>query len=743
MTATTWWLSPVEQLEPETESGFNWRSTGCAPAFELHPPDGKFPRGAVFLRVPLRVEGKAPPLVRLFLDTGRGYHASQSIILKDLWAVVQLPAELRGLRLAMPPYPGPFFLGEIKVRTIGYWEAVLRLGWARFRTATWTWGGLVRAVRRVLRANQQEERSALVQFFHAYQLPVTGTQQSYDSWIRLYASLSNEDRNAIRKRIAKWTDPPRFSIVLFDDTDKEGLLRTADSLRRQLYSSWALCLTRTNKDTAAVKDILSTLNAKQLQLINVDKEESSTGKWNRALSQVTGEWVVCMDCGGELSEHALYMLAEELSAFPDTDLMYSDEDELADKGRQQKPSFKPDWSPDLFAAHAYMGRFLALRTDWIRAVSGLREGYPGAEEYDLLWRIRQEHPDMSIRHIPHVLYHNPARTPEQSALAGNSACKAAAVHLGQSTEATKVEPNPLGPWGHRVRRTPPSPEPLVSIIVPTRDRAQLLRQCTRGVREETDYPAWELIIVNNQSEEEDTLRLFKELSTDERIRILDYDRPFNYSAINNYAARKARGALLCFLNNDIEMTDRGWLREMVSHAVRKEIGAVGARLWFPDGTLQHGGCVMGMAGWAGHLHYGLPSGQAGYDGRAILMQNVSAVTGACLLTRREIFGAIDGFNEANLPVTFNDVDLCLRIRKKGYWILWTPYAELRHHETATRGLNDTPEKRRQAERELHFMLEHWPRQFHSDPFYNPNLSLAWHDFSPAFPPRTERPWRKT
>jgi GT2 family glycosyltransferase len=741
MSTATWQLQPLQQLEACADPGFNWRSTGTEPVFEMKPPGGAFPCGPVLLRTRLFLEGAVPPLVRLFLDTGRGFHTSQSIPLafrpgRDLTAIVELPHGLRGLRLAMPPCPAKLFLAPPRVRPIGYWEAVGHLGWARLRTRTWTWGGMWRAIRRALRASQPDDRRAVVQFCQRYQLPLSAGQ-SYQDWARLYDTLDEGGRNAFCARLATWPEPPLISVLMASSGDPGSLRATVASLQQQLYTSWELCLSLTGETDA---EVLSADD--RIRVHRCSPGAGTATALDQALALASGEWVLALDPGGRLSEEALFLLAEEAGQAPAAALIYTDEDQLDDQGLRVQPHFKPDWNPDLFASHPYLGCPLLCRTGQARAAGGFGDALHGAESYDLVWRILERQPDIQIRHLPHVLYHGPVPAREKASLARAAACHAAAEHICRAGIRATVEPNPLGPWGHRMRYALPDPAPLVTWIVPTRDKPGLLARCVEGLREKTAYRAWQLIIVDNQSREPETLRLFQTWSHDPRIRVLPYDHPFNYSAINNAAAREARGELLGFLNNDIEMLEPGWLDEMVTHAVRPEIGAVGARLRFPDETLQHGGVVLGMCGWAGHLHYGLPPNQPGYQGRAILAQDLCAVTGACLLTRRTIFEQVGGFEE-RLAVTFNDVDLCLRIRALGLRILWTPHALLRHHETATRGLTDTLEKQQRAESELRFMLERWGPLFHDDPHYNPNLSLAWQDFSPAFPPRVQKPWLNT
>jgi GT2 family glycosyltransferase len=289
----------------------------------------------------------------------------------------------------------------------------------------------------------------------------------------------------------------------------------------------------------------------------------------------------------------------------------------------------------------------------------------------------------------------------------------------------------------RVRYCLPDPAPLVSIIIATRDGYTLLRDCIDSIHARTDYAQFEIVVVDNGSEDPDVLAYLQELVAKKNVRVLRDARPFNYSALNNAAARVARGQLLCLMNNDVQVITPGWLQEMASQAMRPEIGVVGCRLWYPDDTIQHAGIILGIGGVAGNAHHRFRREQAGYFSRATLVQNYSAVTAACAVVRSDVYWQVGGFDES-LPVAFNDVDLCLRIRDAGYRNLWTPYAELYHLESASRGLEDTPAKKARFAADTEFMICRYGDALLYDPAYNPNLALRMQDYTLAHPPRIER-----
>jgi O-antigen biosynthesis protein len=384
----------------------------------------------------------------------------------------------------------------------------------------------------------------------------------------------------------------------------------------------------------------------------------------------------------------------------------------------------------------------------VRKVGGLRSGFEGAQDYDLCLRCLAETDPARIRHIPHVLYHWRA-IPGSTSIGANEksyasrAGQAALVdHLARMKVDARVEHGRY-PTTYRVRYPIGASPPKVSLIVPTRDGYEILKQCLESIREKTTYPNYEIVIVDNQSTDPRTLDYMERLAKEDgRVRLLRYDHPFNYSAINNFAVSQTSTEIIGLVNNDIEVIAPEWLDEMVSHATRPEIGVVGARLLYPDGRLQHGGVILGICGIAGHFHKYNSSDAPGYFARGFLVQNLSAVTAACALVRRSVFDEAGGLDAENLPVAFNDVDFCVRVREAGYRNLWTPYAELFHHESVSRGLDTTPEQKVRAQGESLYMKRRWGRMLVEDPYYSPNLTLDSEDCSLGHPPRRRVPWRE-
>ena len=454
-----------------------------------------------------------------------------------------------------------------------------------------------------------------------------------------------------------------------------------------------------------------------------------------------------MDHDDVIPPHALYEVVAELNAHRDADILYSDEDKIDEYGRRYGPYFKTDWNPELFLGHNFISHFGVYRRSLIATVGGFRLGFEGSQDYDLALRcVRATSPD-KIRHIPAILYHWRKEAGGTSFSDRNiercvaAARKAKNEYLAATGERGRVVAHPRLPYCERAIRPTPTPAPLVSLIVPTRNRADLLGPCLDGLMNKTSYQPIEIIVIDHQSDDPETLTLLKRAAADPRVRITRYEGAFNYSAMNNRAVALARGELIGLINNDIEVIEPDWLSEMVGLALVPGAGAVGAKLLYPDGRVQHAGVGVGVGGVAGHLYRHADPEMMGYCGRMQLTSNVSAVTAACLVVKKAIFLEVGGLNETDLTVAFNDTDLCLKVREAGYRNVWTPYATLIHHESPSRGRDDTPITAPRFAREVAWMLKTWGETLTKDPYLNPNLSLATGTFDLAFPPRRVKPWR--
>lgn len=597
------------------------------------------------------------------------------------------------------------------------------------RTLAWSRGAVSRGPRR-----------AADELYSDYLKRSSPTRlDEYARWARKYDSLGPVKLEAFRQRARTLADRgPLISVLLhLDDGPEAGLRRCIDSVLGQVWERWELCVSHGPALGAPAADMLAEYAAGDAR-IRIQHAARDIDASNTTLAMARGEFIALLEPCGELRPHALLHVAESAMADPETAIVYADEDRLADDGTRFDHHFKPGWNPDLLRSTNYMGHFVAIRTMLVHAAGGFRGGFGSCRDYDLVLRCSERLAPRQVQRIPVILYHQRAEDGTASTHGNGPETPAAACvrvvaeHLGRMGSAARVEML-AGEPGHRIRWPLPRPVPKVSLIVPTRDRVDLLRMCVESVLTRSTYADFEVVVVDNQSSERATLSYLDELTSHERVRVLHYDAPFNYSAINNWAAGQCNGQVLGLINNDIEVISPGWLEEMVGLAVRPDTGAVGAMLYYPDDTIQHAGMLLGLFGVAGHVYAGQPRGHRGYHGRARRVQNLSAVTGACLLVRRAVFEEAGGLDEA-FPVEFNDIDFCLRLCQRGYRNVWTPYAELYHHESASRVV-DGAAMRRMRSGEIETMLARWGDRLKDDVAYNPNLSLQGRNFELAFPPR--------
>lgn len=565
---------------------------------------------------------------------------------------------------------------------------------------------------------------------------------NYADWVRVFATPGAAELDRQRREAEDRSGAPLISVLMPVYNAPEIWLRRAiESVLAQSWPHWELCIADDASTEPHVRTVLEEYRQRdpRLKLVFRDRNGHISATSNSALELACGEFFALLDHDDELPPDALYWVAREIAAQPDAALIYSDEDKIGTDGERKDPYFKPDWNPDLFLSQNMVSHLGVYRTGLVRQIGGFRAGYEGSQDYDLALRVAEQARPGQIRHIPRVLYHwrtiagSTSLDIGEKPYAADAALRAINDHFarcGIDAEAAGVHD---GPGMYRVRYALPAELPRVSLIIPTRNGLDLLQRCIESIRTKTRYANYDILIVDNGSDDPATLAYLARLESEGAARILRDPRPFNYSALNNGAVREAGGELVGLLNNDLEVISPDWLDEMVSHALRPEIGAVGARLWYPDDTLQHGGVIL-VGGVAAHAHRQVRKGNAGYGGRAALLQDFSAVTAACMVLRKEVFQRIGGFDE-NLAVTFNDVDLCLKIQALGYRNLWTPYAELYHHESATRGHDNTPDKRARFAAEIRLMQERWGELLRRDPAYSPNLTLDREDFSLAWPPR--------
>lgn len=733
-------LEPEGDLKPLDIDKGEWEATGVDPRFRMRIGQGPLRAGWYYLEAALtRHSGNR--VAKIYFDQGRGLSERNSVFVPSnrrgsVREVLHLPGGIRTLRWDPTESPGYLSQSPLIVHRITRTESLLRRVWRvlfdlwRFRShPPHARAGLT--VRRMFQnLGDAYARSASLRRTREAAI-------AYDAFLRRNDNVSNLDYRAIADDVRRLRCRPLISIVMPVYNPPLGFFREAlDSVIAQSYPHWELCLADDASTRPDVRRVIEEYRRKDSRIKAVFRPVNghiSTCS-NSALEIATGEFVALVDQDDLIPQHALYHVAVEINRHPTVDLIYSDEDKIDESGKRVDPYFKSDWNPDLFLSQNMFNHLGVFRASLLRKVGAFRAGYEGSQDYDLTLRcVANTTPDR-IRHIPRVLYHwrihaeSTALSHDAKSYARDNGLKALQSYL--QPYGAQAEPA-LAAGMYRVRYPLPSSLPLVTLIIPTRDQAQLLRQCIESIEKKTDYRNWEILVIDNQSREPATLRYFESLSKDRRIRVLKYDAPFNYSAINNFGARHANGSILGLINNDVEVISQEWLSEMVSHVLRPGIGAVGARLLYSDTRVQHAGVVLGIGGVAGHAHKFFDSGSPGYFARARLTQNVAAVTAACLLIRKAIFDQVDGLDEKNLTVAFNDVDFCLKVHERGYRNVYTPYAVLFHHESVSRGQEDTPQKQARFTAEVDYMKARWGRLLERDPYYNPNLTLLHEDFSLA------------
>ena len=528
--------------------------------------------------------------------------------------------------------------------------------------------------------------------------------EDYPSWLKLHHRIDTTDIVLMSRRLERWKQLPRVRLHVMDGAEK-AVDHTLHSIARLCYPMAA---------------------------ITVVTSQPVKGDWPFPLVQQQppqpGEWQWLLPAGCELEPAALFRLAHAVRRQPELLWIYGDHDLLDADGKRHSPCFKPDWSPTLLLSQNYIG--------WCGVWRHQGEVLPGsAVELHLHWlQLGQDLAPQQIAHVPALLMQIPAYC-----LCTDSDNLAALQHFSsRSAQGFTVSPAHHGIC--RQHWPLPASVPTVSVIIPTRNGLALLQPCIESLVTRTDYPQFEVIVVDNQSDDPATLAYLTEITRSYGVKVLRYDHPFNYSAINNLAVSKASGELMCLLNNDTEVISCDWLSEMVSHVLRSGVGVVGAKLYYSDGTIQHGGDAVGPGGCADHFHSGLAADAPGYQRRAVCAQELSAVTAACLLTHRSLFLTLGGLDEINLPIAFNDVDYCLRVGEAGLRVVWTPFAELYHHESVSRGKDVTPQQLARAQGELRYMKKRWARRLKHDPAYNPNLSYDQPDFSLSHAPNVVLPW---
>ena len=544
----------------------------------------------------------------------------------------------------------------------------------------------------------------------------------------------SEETLAKQRAESKKNAEYKISVAVPAFHTKEIFLREMiESLKKQSYPNWELCIANASPDDATMKRVLDeyTNADERIKVLDLEENIGIAANTNRTLSMATGDYTGLLDHDDLLSPDAIYEVARAIRD-KNADVIYTDEDKVDQKGEEHtQPHLKPDFNLDLLRSNNYITHFFVVKTALLKKVGGFREGFDGAQDHDLIFRCC-ETADV-IAHVPKILYHwrthsaSTADNPASKLYAYEAGKRAIEGNLERSGERGEV--SLLPDYGFFRVKYAVTDEPLVSILIPTKDNIDILKRCITSIKEKSTYKNYEIILIENNSTEPETFAYYDSLQDDQSITVVKWDGDFNFSAINNFGVKHAKGDYLMFLNNDIEIITKGWIEELLGNAQRRDVGAVGCKLYYPDHTIQHAGVIIGIGGIAGHASLGMDGNRSGYLHKASIQMDLSAVTAAAIMVKRSVFEEIGGFEE-KLAVAFNDIDLCLRIREKSYLIVYDPFCEMIHYESKTRGAEDTDEKAKRFYTEIEYMRSNWIGILKGgDPYYNPNLTLSKWNYS--------------
>lgn len=744
-------LMPIQHLEVLDSENGRWQVTGDDPIFACASDNFPMAPGWYMVSLDMQQHDGIPVRAMLYPDYGPDVPVVQGMDMPFIKSgrslhrgVVRFTHPLHGLRFDPATSPCELSVRRLTVKRVSKVRVGLALLQAARAAALMPGKKGISPRMLVDKVRVVGLRGMLSALYASYIRPA-GVANTYDAWLEKYDRVSPQDVERARAMTVAWEFQPLVSILVpVYNTEEKWLRRCVESVQAQAYQRWELCVADDASPAPHVIRVLKEYAEKdgRIRLVQRLQNGHISATSNSALALASGEYVALLDHDDELHPLALFEVVKALQTHRSWKLIYSDEDKIDQDGRRFDPYMKPDWNYDLLLSQNCISHLGVYQRQLLLDVGGFREGYEGSQDWDLALRCIERLATADIGHIPRVLYHwraipgSTAMAVDEKSYARKAGMKAITEHLERVNAHAKVQEIEGRPGNFRVSYALPVPLPKISLIIPTRDGLHLLERCVGSILTLTTYDNYEIVIVDNQSGDPATLQYLHDVVADPRVRVIAYDKPFNYSALNNYAVRQTQGELIGLINNDIEVISPDWLLEMAGHAMRSEIGAVGAMLYYPNDTIQHAGVVLGVHGVAAHAYCGKPRGYPGQMGRATLVQNMSAVTAACLLVRRKVYDEVNGLDES-LHVAFNDIDFCLRIRQRGYRNLWTPFAELYHYESATRGYEDSPEKQARFDGEVEFMLKKWSHELAADPVYSCNLALTGAPFDLAFPPRSQ------
>ena len=754
-----YYLKPAKDITflPDSDE---YTSIGSDPFFIVDFKNKGLSAGWYWLSIDI-VEVKGRLLLpKLYYDCGRGFNEEDVWNLPDICngkmeSLIKFPFNISTLRFDPTTTECTFTVREFHLKSIGKIKA-FQIGISKYKKIHWPqrsylslYTGLITDF---LKTGKLELKKKI---WDSITYKEENSLDKYKAWCALYDTVSPGQMEIIKSLSDNLTYQTFFSIIMPVYNAPVYFLKLAiESVKKQAYKNWELCIADDKSTNEDVKELLIAYQEKDPRIKVVFRETNGhiSNASNSALELATGDFMVLLDQDDELPVHCLYMVAAAINKNKNLCIIYSDEDKIDENGNRFDPYFKTDWNKDLFYGQNMISHLGVYKLSLIKKIGGFRPGYEGSQDYDLALRCIEHLEPGQIHHIPHVLYHWRAIEGSTSVDMSNknyafdAGLKALKDHLKRTGQAAIGEQNVYN--SYRVKWNLPEQEPMVSIIIPTKDEVDVLSACVTSVIQKTRYKNFEVLVIDNNSEEPSTLEYLKRVQNEyKQVKVYTYNSEFNFSAIVNYGVRKSKGEVVLLLNNDTEVINEDWLCEMVSQSMREEIGAVGAKLFYPNGQIQHAGVFLYEGHPGNHIYLKREKTDPGYFNKLNLVQNYSAVTAACLAVRKQLYLEVGGFDENNLKIVYNDVDFCLKIRELGYKNLYTPFAQLVHYESLSRG-NDLNEVNfHRFKKEHSYMLTKWKDTVFRDPFFNPNLDPV---FNPAidvrsvqfaFPPNVMYKWQ--
>ncbi len=749
-----YYLNCAQHINATSNSG-EYTSTGKDPYFLVDLKDNQLKAGWYWLSLNIKVVDGTLLSPMLYFDYGRGFNEEDiwrlpAIVDDTISCLINFSSSILQLRFDPTTTASTFTLTKFTLKATGNIK-VFQIGMSRYKKIYLPdednlsfYTGLVTTFLKTGRMDLREKVRQAIYHSDKYSL------EEYKLWCKLYDTISPSHLAAIKKLSSGLAYQPVFSIVMpVYNAPVIFLKKAIDSVINQAYQNWELCIADDKSTNEDVRKLLKECQLKDKRIKIVFREFNGhiSKASNSALALANGDFIVLLDQDDELPAHSLYMVASVLNKNKNLGIIYSDEDKMDESGNRFDPYFKTDWNRELFYGQNMISHLGVYKHALIRKIGGFREGYEGSQDYDLALRCIEHLKPEQIYHIPHVLYHwralsgSTAITISNKSYAVSAGLRALQDHFSRTAQSATPVENVYNSF--RIKWALPKKAPLVSIIIPTRDKVEVLSTCISSLLQNTDYPNFEILIIDNNSEEAITFDYFKKMQLEyKQIKVFSFKGEFNFSAMNNVGVKHSKGEVLVLLNNDTEVINRDWLNEMVSQCMREEVGAVGAKLYYPNGQIQHAGVFLFEAHPGIHIYLKRDKNDPGYFNKLHLVQNYLAVTAACLAVRKEVYIKAGGLDEDNLKVAYNDVDFCLKLTVLGYKNVWTPFAQLTHHESLSRG-NDLDENNLpRFKTEQSFILNKWNNLMVNDPFFNHNLGVDTTAIQFAFPPRIAYEWQK-